>query len=961
MTEPQPQVQPFYGPNQGYIEELYERFQKNPLSVDASMRAFFANWQPPAENAIATNKDNGYSQPVTGSMPPSATIADQGDTEKIVGAVNYAQAIRLFGHLAAHLDPLGGKPTGDPALNLVEYHITEADLARLPAHLVGGPIAHSAHNALEAIQALRQVYSGAIGYDYDHIREPKERAWLRDAAESGRFAAPLDPADNRDLLERLTQVEVFEQFLQRIFPTKFRFSIEGLDMTVPILDTVISAAAGAGIDSILIGMAHRGRLNVLAHTLQKDYRQILAEFKDPLTLNHYRRDLSWTGDVKYHAGAFRELREISVGGKSVTVEIRMAPNPSHLEVVNPVVEGMARAAGTSVDQPGPAKFNPMETLPIVIHGDAAFPGQGVVAETLNLYRLPGYWTGGTIHLIANNQLGFTTDSLDSRSTLYASDLAKGFKIPIVHVNADDPEACLVAARLAFAYRAEFQKDFLIDLIGYRRYGHNEVDEPDFTQPVMYKVIRSHPTVRALWAKTLADRGQVSLAEADDLVKYRMTDLQKGSETLNPERDLVVDQPDPSPPGAAKRVMTAVPLADLRAINASLLTDPPGFNFHPKLIKARQKRREVLADPDKATIDWATAEELALASILADGISVRLTGQDVGRGTFSQRHAVFSDIQTGDTFVPLQHFAQAKAAFEIHNSPLSENAVLGFEYGYNVQAPDRLVLWEAQYGDFNNGAQTVIDEFVMSARAKWGQTPSLVLLLPHGLEGTGPDHASARLERFLQQCAEINARIVNCTTAAQYFHLLRRQAGLLIEDPLPLIVMTPKSLLRNAYVASPARDLVEGQWQSVIDDARASANPAQITRALLCSGKIYIDLISNPLRETASDTAVIRVEQLYPFPGKAIDELLSAYPALTELTWVQEEPQNMGAWEFAMPYLARLSTVIQHKWLIHYVGRVAGSSPAEGSPAMHNAIQDAIIKNAFGKVGLSQVDSLIAKF
>ena len=830
----------------------------------------------------------------------------------------------------------------------------------MPAQLVGGPIAQSARNALEAIQALQRVYSGTLGHDYDHIREPEERTWLREAAESGRFTGTLDAADSRDLLQRLTQVEVFEQFLQRVFPTKFRFSIEGLDMTVPILDTVISAAAGAGIDSILIGMAHRGRLNVLAHTLQKDYRQILAEFKDPLTLNHYRRDLSWTGDVKYHAGAFRELREISVGGKSITVEIRMAPNPSHLEVVNPVVEGMARAAGTSVDQPGPARFNPLETLPILIHGDAAFPGQGVVAETLNLYKLPGYWTGGTIHLIANNQLGFTTNPQDNRSTLYASDLAKGFKIPIIHVNADDPEACLAAAQLAFAYRAEFQKDFLIDLIGYRRYGHNEVDEPDFTQPLMYKVVRSHPTVRALWAKTLTARGVVTAAEADDLVKRGMGDLQKVSETLNPERDLVVDQPDPPPPGAARRVLTAVPLDELQAINDALLADPPGFTFHPKLIKARQKRRDVLADPDKATIDWATAEELALATILADGTAIRLTGQDVGRGTFSQRHDVFADIHTGARFIPLQHFAQAKAAFEIHDSPLSENAALGFEYGYNVQAPERLVLWEAQYGDFNNGAQTVIDEFIMSARAKWGQTPSLVLLLPHGLEGTGPDHASARLERFLQQCADINARIVNCTTAAQYFHLLRRQAALLIEDPLPLIVMTPKSLLRNPLVASPARDLAEGRWESVIDDVRAAAAPETITRVLLCSGKMYIDLVSNPLRAETTDTALIRVEQLYPFPHEALDEVLSRYPAVTSLTWVQEEPQNMGAWDFAMPHLAALSAVTANRWPVHYVGRVAGSSPAEGSPAMHNVIQDAIIKNAYGRSGLSQMDAMIAR-
>ncbi len=927
---------------------MYERYRRNPQALDPAERAFFEHWSPPEE---VKQTQNGHLAPGTGSTNVSATPAS---LETIVGAVNYAQAIRSFGHLAAQLDPLGSPPPGDPSLAPDAHGIHEADLAQLPASLIGGPIAGQASNALEAIDRLRKVYCGTIGYDYDHIREPDERIWLREAAESGRFRPHLDSDAEaaQAMLDRLTQVETFEQFLHRLFPGKFRFSIEGLDIMVPLLDRVIDDAARAGTHAILIGMAHRGRLNVLAHILEKEYRQILAEFKDPLTPRLFRSDLGWTGDVKYHAGA---VRRIGTGGQSIEVDVEIAPNPSHLEAVNPVVEGMARAAGTRIDQPGAPEFNPAVTLPIVIHGDAAFPGQGVVAETLNLHRLPGYWTGGTIHIISNNQIGFTTTPSDGRSTLYASDLAKGFKIPVVHVNADDPEACLEAAVLAFAYRSAFHKDFVIDLIGYRRYGHNEVDEPGFTQPVLYRKIQAHPTARALWAQRLIEHGQTTQAEADSLVRRRMDELQKVSETLNAERDLVVEQPKPSPPGAAKRVPTVVSLDRLRSLNDTLLADPPGFTFHPKLGKARQRRREVLADPNAAAIDWATAEELAFATILEEGIAIRLTGQDVGRGTFSQRHAIFYDYQTDAPHIPLQSLPQAKAAFEIHDSPLSENAALGFEYGYNVEAPERLVLWEAQYGDFDNGAQTIIDEFIMSARAKWGQTPSLVLLLPHGLEGSGPDHASARPERFLQLCAETNARVANCTTAAQYFHLLRRQAKLLIEDPLPLIILTPKSLLRHPLVASSPRDLAEGHWQPVLDDSRTQAAPQAITRAVIGSGKIYIDLVSHALRASTPETALIRVEQLYPFPSEPLADILGKYSALREVIWVQEEPQNMGAWTFAAPYLKTLG-----QWPVHYVGRASGSSPAEGSPAWHSAVQDAIIKRAYGQTERTPAEALIAE-
>jgi 2-oxoglutarate dehydrogenase E1 component len=907
----------FQGPNAGYVLELYERYRQDPNSVDATTRTYFERWTPPPEGAI------------TAPAP---------DIDKIMGAVNLAQAIREYGHLEAQLDPLGSRPPGDPGLNPATHGITEEALRQLPSNLIGGPIASKTENAWEAIQVLRATYSSKTGYDYDHLRMPEEREWLRDAAESGRFRSPKDPIDAQALLERLTRMEVFERFLHRIFPGKTRFSIEGLDMMVPMLDEIIGAAAEEGIHNILIGMAHRGRLNVLAHVLNMPYAHILAEFRDPVRVHNFRDDLGWTGDVKYHEGARRAVK----GGQAIDLVITMAPNPSHVESINPVIEGMARAAGTYVDEPGSPWFDYSVTLPILIHGDAAFPGQGVVAETLNFSRLPGYSTGGTIHIIANNQLGYTTSPEAGRSTLYASDLAKGFKIPIVHVNADDPEACIEAARLAFAYRDRFQKDFLIDLIGYRRYGHNEGDEPTFTQPLMYQKIEEHPTVRELWAQTLLKRNLIAKDWPQELVRQQMEELQGVLESLQAEQELIEPQLKPPPPGTARRVKTAIPVKRLRELNQALLKLPDGFTLNSKLERAMQRRREALENPDELTIDWATAESLALASILEDGISIRLTGEDVERGTFSHRHAVFYDAETGDTFTPLQALPQARAAFEIHNSPLTENAVLGFEYGYNIQSPERLVIWEAQYGDFVNNAQMMIDETIASGRAKWEQTPSLVLLLPHGYEGQGPDHSSARPERFLQLAAEINMRIANCTTAAQYFHLLRRQAALLKTDPLPLIVFTPKSLLRHPRVASSLRDLAEGGWQPVIDDARARQQPQQVRRLILCSGKMYVDLDTSEHWDKSPAIAIARVEQLYLFPADDLKLVLEGYPNLEEVIWVQEEPENMGAWEFVQP---RLEELIDGRWPLHYLGRFRNSSPAEGSSAWHKINQETLIEQA----------------
>ena len=923
----------FHGPNAGYVLELYDRFLADPASVDAETRALFAQWRPDASV-------------VNGSAPATRPTATSAEIDAIVGAVNLAQALREYGHLAAAIDPLGRPAPGDPSLDFAFHGLAEEELHRLPASLVGGPCAESCDTAHAALAELRQMYCGATGYDYDHLRIPAEREWLREAAESGRFRSPAAPVNEMALLERLTQVEVFEHFLQRTFPGKTRFSIEGLDVLVAMLDEIVGAAVQQEVSSLLIGMAHRGRLNVLAHVLNKPYAQMLAEFKDPLDPGTFtvRDYLGYTGDVKYHAGASRIVAaDTDMDGELTTVAVGMAPNPSHLEHVNPVVEGMARAAGTFVEQPGPPRFEHIVSLPVLIHGDAAFPGQGIVAETLNLSRLEGYRTGGTIHIIANNQVGFTTDPAELRSTLYASDLAKGYKIPIVHVNADDPLACIAAARLAAAYRHTFQKDFLIDLVGYRRYGHNEGDEPRFTQPQMYQIIDEHPTARVLWAEQLAARGVSDRAAAQAIYDRQMAVLQTIYDELTPEEELPEPLLSPPPPGAAKQIDTSLPIAKLDELQRALLQAPEGFTIHPRLQRVFARRVNAFADPDKPSVDWSHAEQLALASILAAGIAVRLTGEDAARGTFSHRHAVLHDAQSGATCVPLQIFPQAQAAFEIVNSPLSEAAAIGFEYGYNIQTPERLVIWEAQYGDFVNVAQAMLDEFVTSGRAKWEQTPSLVLLLPHGYEGAGPDHSTGRLERFLQAAAETNLRVAYPTTAAQYFHLLRRQALLLKTDPLPLVVMTPKSLLRHPLAASTPNQLAAGRWQPVLDDPHA--NPKSVRRLILCTGKVAIDLLEHS-SDNRPALAIVRVEQLYPFPGQEVAEILSRYAKAEELVWAQEEPANMGAWEFVHPHLHDL---LQRRIPLRYVGRPARSSPAEGSSSWHAVNQKALIEEAFAVV------------
>jgi 2-oxoglutarate dehydrogenase E1 component len=909
----------FYGPNAGYALELLER--------DAA---------PPAEPAEAERAS------VELSASPEVSAA--------AAAAALAQSIRLFGHRAARVDPLGSEPPGDPHLDYATHGLQDEDLARLPASVVGGAIARAGlSNALQAIRSLEQIYCGSTGYEFAHVEDPNERTWLLEAIEEARFRPPHDPVDERELLDRLTEVSAFERFLHRAYPGQTRFSVEGLGMLIPMLDELIADVATQGTRTVLLGMAHRGRLNVLAHVLGKPYRRILAEFEGRAYGRPVRGAASdgiaegWAGDVKYHAGARRVLGPERVDGaqrRSITVV--MAPNPSHLEFVNPVVQGMARAANDQLDKSGDA-------LAVLIHGDASFPGQGIVAETLNLGRLHGYTTDGTLHIIANNQLGFTTEPRDGRSTLYASDLAKGFEMPIVHVNADDPVACLAAIRLAAAYRARFDKDFLVDLVGYRRWGHNEGDDPSFTQPGMYAAIDKKPTVRELFAADLTRRSVVRPGDPEAFLKAGLDEFQRIRERVRnaPQLDEGPAEEAPQPPPSNGVAAPVSPTWEtLKALNTQLLTFPDGFNVHPRLQRALERRRAAFDKPD-GLVDWGHAESLAFGTLLQAGVPIRLTGQDAIRGTFSQRHLAFYDTRTGQRFVPLERLEGKSSSFTAFNSPLSENATLGFEYGYSIQSPETLVLWEGQYGDFIDGAQVIVDEFVVSAQAKWGLISGLVLLLPHAWEGQGPDHSSGRLERFLELAAEDNIRIANCTSAAQYYFLLRRQAASLnsATETRPLVVMSPKSLLRHPLAASRASELVDGRFEAVLDDAAAAQHPNRVRRVVLCSGHIWAELQADARRASVEDVAVIRVEELYPFPREQVLELLEKYGRADDRVWLQEEPQNMGAWTFVEHQLHAAC-----ECELRYVGRPAQASPAEGWAEAHAAEQRRIISEVLQGAG-----------
>jgi 2-oxoglutarate dehydrogenase E1 component len=894
--------------NDGYISEAYEAYRRDPASVDESWRQFFRF----AES---------LGSPETAVTPQPGTVG--GDLlEKVAEAAKLADAIRSFGHLAVPLDPLGTPAEGTPELTLEFHGLTDDDLRRIPGVALGS----DGGTAADVVAALRDFYSSRIGFEIAHLANVEEREWLRERIESGRLNESLTPEEKRAVLQRLTEVDGLERFLGRAYQGYKRFSIEGSDILVPMLDIAIDTAAANGTREIDLAMAHRGRINVLTHTLGKPYATIFEEFEGKHAATNA---VSETGDVKYHLGA-RGRKKTATG---TDVEIVLIPNPSHLEVVNPVLEGVARARQVLA---GGGERDESAVLPICVHGDAAFPGEGVVPETFNLSGLTGFRTGGTLHIIVNNQVGFTTDPIDARSTHYASDLAKGFEVPIVHVNADDAESCLQVVRLGIEYRARFGKDFLIDVVGYRRHGHNETDEPSFTQPTLYKKIRAHPSPREVWGNRLVAEGIVS---ADDVKKLdadaaanfdRILTAMKNGEIHPPEHRAPKDgQADLSDADEA----TSVDADRLRSLNDQLLKWPESLKVNPRLAKTLARRGDAMGDA--GGIDWGHAEALAFASLLTDGKSIRLTGQDAERATFSHRQAVLHDSESGETYVPLAHLTNGNESgrFEIYNSPLSETAVLGFEYGYSTAAEDTLVLWEAQYGDFVNVAQPIIDQFISADRAKWGQDSSLVLLLPHGYEGQGPEHSSARLERFLQLCAEGNQRVAYPSTPAQYFHILRRQAALKVRRPL--ILMQPKSLLRLPEAASKLSDLASGKFRPVIDDPVSSQTRDAITRLVFCTGKIYYDLAA----KRAAHVAIVRIEELYPWPGNQIAQIVDLYPAIEEVVWAQEEPKNNGAWSYVSPRL-RMST--GNALPTRYIGRPDRASPAEGYAESHKVEQERIV-------------------
>jgi multifunctional 2-oxoglutarate metabolism enzyme len=873
------------------------------------------------------------------AIPAAApAMVDEELMQAVQAATSLLKAHRTHGHLAARLDPLGREPEGDPALDPVPLGLTPELMERIPARILRMYV--PGQTLADALPSLRETYCGPIAYEIEHIASHRQRLWLREAIESGKFRAPLATEEQKTLLRRLTEVDALERFMHKAYLGQKQFSIEGLDMTVPMLDELIQLAATRGAREVVIGMAHRGRLNVLAHNLGRPYDSIFAEFEGSSTLEPITTiPQGGTGDVKYHHGAQGSYQLPS--GESIIV--RLESNPSHLEFVAPVAAGATRAAQTTRQGPH-AHRETNAAVPVILHGDAAFPGQGVVAETLNLQALDGYTVGGTIHLIQNNQVGFTTDPDDSRSTHWASDLAKGFDVPIIHVNADDVPACISAVRLAFAFRQEFGHDVLIDLIGYRRFGHNEADEPAYTQPEMYQVIKKHAPARELFARQLIEQSVVTEQESTELTDQVWEILTEDHQRLKEkiaagkEREHATGEYEldrtPSP-----EVKTAVSADRLRVLNDELLTVPDGFTVHPKLVRQLEQRREVFASEEAGGMVWAHAEALAYASLLTEGIPIRLTGQDTERGTFSQRHLVLHDPKTGQEHCPIQHLPGALAPMELHNSPLSEMGCLGFEYGYSQEAPETLVLWEAQFGDFANGAQVIIDQFIVSGLAKWGQTSRLTLLLPHGYEGSGPEHSSARLERFLQLAAEGNIRVANPTTPAQYFHLLRRQAR--VAKQRPLVVMTPKSLLRLPQATSTVRELSEGRFQPVLAESDHH-DRSSVRRLILCSGKIYYELAAHEMRQDNPYVAIGRMELLYPFPQAEVLALAESYPALEEVVWVQEEPRNMGARAHMGP---RLLQILPAHLKFGYIGRPERAASGEGYPVAHANEQNRIITTA----------------
>jgi 2-oxoglutarate dehydrogenase E1 component len=864
---------------------------------------------------------------------PSLGMAQQAqgtpvDAIKEAAVIQLIHAFRVRGHLLAQLDPLGTEITYNPELDPLTYGLSMWDLDReFYAGNLGG--AQGPMTLRQILEQLRQTYCGKIACEYMHIQHPDQKRWLQERMEPRANNWPLDREAKLRILHRVLAAEEFEHFLHARYIGQKRFSLEGAETAVPIIDAIVDRAADNNVHEIVMGMAHRGRLNVLANIVGKPLRLIFSEFEgdiDPSTTHG-------SGDVKYHLGASGVRRSSS--GREITISL--APNPSHLEAVDPVVQGIVRP---KQDRLGDHQRE--RVLPLLIHGDAAFAGQGVVAETLNLSQLDGYCTGGTIHLIINNQIGFTTLPDDSRSTMYSTDVARMVQAPIFHVNGDDPEAAMRVVEMAYDFRLAFKKDVVIDMFCYRRHGHNEGDDPGYTQPILYRKINEHPSVAVQYGERLVAEGVISNAE---LGQMREAAKRRYVEAFDANKNggdkFLVTDPGPVAQGGKEGAITVVDRETLSRVLDGITEFPDSFHLHPKLKGFVGKRKEAFAKD--GPIDWAFAEALAFGSLVTEGTPVRLSGQDSGRGTFSQRHLAFYDNETGERYIPLRHMPlhdgmAAQAPFDVFDSSLSEYAVLGFEFGYSVADPLTLTIWEAQFGDFSNGAQIMIDQFIATAEQKWGQPSGLVMLLPHGYEGQGPEHSSARIERFFVLCAQDNIRLANCTTPAQYFHLLRRQAR---TERKPLVVFTPKSLLRHPKAVSKFEDLSSGGFREVINDSQVEAS--QVTRVAFCSGKVYYDLLAAREKSGADHVALVRVEQMYPFPEQQINDALLHYPLTAEVVWVQEEPLNMGAWRFMSDWFAPLLALARRK--LRYIGRAESASPATGSKKRHDQEQVTLVNAA----------------
>lgn len=923
-----------YGGNADYVESLYEQYLADPASVEPHWRGCFAALPQPAalepsHRAIQT----AIALRARAARDAGAVVAAAGVDEESARQGAVSRLVQIYanrGHLIAKLDPLGLERRERPrVLELAYFGLDEADLDR--SFFTGSRVADAPQRSTlrEIVAMLERSYCGTVGAEFAHVSDTDERLWLQDEFQSGRLNHRFSAEERRNILWQITAAEGLERYLHTKYVGQKRFSLEGGDALIPLLDDVIQTGGALGAEEFVIGMAHRGRLNVLVNVLGKAPSVLFSEFEG----KYDTAQLTGSGDVKYHKGFSADLR--TQGGN---VHVALAFNPSHLEVVNAVVEGSVRARQERRDDTLGERV-----VPILIHGDAAFAGQGVVMETLQLSQARGYSTGGTLHLVINNQVGFTTSRPDdARSTMYCSDVAKMLEAPIFHVNADDPEAVVFVTRLAMRYRMRFHKDVVIDLVCYRRLGHNEADEPAATQPVMYNAIRKHPTARKLYADRLVADGVLTSFEADGLVEEYRAGLDEGRPQARASLGMIgnkytVDWSPYLEIDWSIKPRTALAPKRIAALGARITAVPEGFPLHPRVQQVVTNRQKMLAG--ELPLDWGCAETLAYAGLLEDGYAVRLSGQDCGRGTFFHRHAVWHHQETGDTFVPLQHIAERQPRFQVIDSVLSEEAVMGFEYGYSTTDPGVLVVWEGQFGDFANGAQVIIDQFIVSGESKWGRYSGLTLFLPHGYEGQGPEHSSARLERFLQLCAELNMSVCVPSTPAQMFHMLRRQ--MLRGFRKPLIVMTPKSLLRHELSVSSLADLQSGAFQNLIDEIDP-VDPATVRRLVLSSGKVYFDLLKARRAAGQTDVALVRLEQLYPFPSDEYEALLARYPDAREVVWCQEEPQNQGAWYQIRHQLER--PIVGKRELL-YSGRAPAAAPATGIAKVHESEQAAIVRAA----------------